>query len=326
MNNIDLLLVEPHKVSRDLRGYTVMFYGDPKTGKTTIASKFPKSLLLGFEKGYLTIPGVMAQPVNSWSDFLKIVKQLKTSEIKEKFDTIVIDTIDIAYDFVEKHICNIHGVDAIGDIPFGKGYSLTYKEFDSKLRDIVQNDYGLVLISHAQDKVFTDENDQEYNKIVPTLTGKGRLVATRMADIIGYSRGVENEDGKIITYLFMRGTYRFEAGSRFKYTPNKIIFSYDNLVDAIAEAITEEAKETGSKYVTDERESARSDSVNELDFDALKAEAESLIEELIEKDAAHYAPRITQIIERNIGKNQKLGDASRDQASLVEMIVSELKE
>lgn len=45
-----LLSIQPHKVSRDLRGYSVFFYGAAKTGKTTIASKFPGSLLLAFEK------------------------------------------------------------------------------------------------------------------------------------------------------------------------------------------------------------------------------------------------------------------------------------
>ena len=43
------------------------------------------------------------------------------------------------------------------------------KEFDECLRAIVQLDYGLVLISHAVDKTFTDETGKEFNKIVPTL-------------------------------------------------------------------------------------------------------------------------------------------------------------
>ena len=51
MADINLLELTPHQVSRDLRGYTVFFYGEPKSGKTTIASKFPNALLLAFEKG-----------------------------------------------------------------------------------------------------------------------------------------------------------------------------------------------------------------------------------------------------------------------------------
>ena len=59
MAGIDLLSLTPHQVSRDLRGYSVFFYGDPKTGKTTTAAHFPESLLLAFEKGYNAIPGII---------------------------------------------------------------------------------------------------------------------------------------------------------------------------------------------------------------------------------------------------------------------------
>ena len=116
---IDILNLQPHKVSRDLRGYSVFFYGGWKTGKTTVASKFPKSLILAFEKGYNALPGVMAQPINSWSEFLKVCKQLQKEEVKEKFETIIIDTADIAYSYCEKFICTNNGVDTIPDIPYG---------------------------------------------------------------------------------------------------------------------------------------------------------------------------------------------------------------
>ena len=46
-----LLDIKPHQVSRDLRGYSVLFYGEPKSGKTTTASRFPGALVLAFEKG-----------------------------------------------------------------------------------------------------------------------------------------------------------------------------------------------------------------------------------------------------------------------------------
>lgn len=32
--SIDIFNIEPHKVSRSLDGYTIMFYGEPKTGAT----------------------------------------------------------------------------------------------------------------------------------------------------------------------------------------------------------------------------------------------------------------------------------------------------
>lgn len=66
-----------------------------KTGKTTIAAKFPKTLLLAFEIGYLAIPGILAQPIHSWSEFKKVLKQLNTDEAHQQFSNIVIDTAKI---------------------------------------------------------------------------------------------------------------------------------------------------------------------------------------------------------------------------------------
>ena len=321
---MDIFSIQPHVVSRDLRGYSVLFYGDPKSGKTTTASKFPKSLIVAFEKGYAAIPGVMAAPVNSWSEFLKLLKQLKEPAAKERFETIVIDTADIAYDYVEQYICNVNSVDAINKIPFGQGFTMAGKEFDSKLRQIVQLGYGLVLISHATDKQFKDEQGAEFNKIVPTLGNKPRLICQRLCDIIAYSRAVETGDG-LKTMLFMRGTPRFEAGSRFKYTPDFIEFSYKNLVDAIGDAIDKQAEEDGGTYITDEKQNLHGTAAV-IDYDAVVAEFGIIVNSLMEKDAAFYAPRITEVVERYLGKGKKVAECSRDQAQLIDMVVYDIKE
>lgn len=326
--DINLLGLEPHKVSRDLRGYSVFFYGEPKSGKTTIASKFPNSLLLSFEKGYNALAGVMAQPVNSWAEFLKVCKQLKEDAVKEKFETIIIDTSDIAYSYCEKYICQANGANTIADIPYGKGYTLVAQEFDEKLRFIVQMGYGIVLISHATDKTFKDESGIEYNKIVPTLDKRANNIVSRMADIIGYSRTVTDENGHNKTMLFMRGTQRYEAGSRFKFTPDYIEFSYNNLVNAIADAIDKQAKEDGEELFTSERENAYKDTSSYLDFDALMNEFSVLIAKFQEdetKMATYYAPRITQIIDRYLGKGKKVNEMSRDQVEQLALIVDDLK-
>ena len=336
---IDLLNITPHQVSRDLRGYSVFFYGEPKSGKTTIATKFPRHMLLAFEKGYNAIPGAMAQPVNSWSEFRKVLKQLKDPRVKEKFETIIVDTADIAYDYCEKYICQNakrpdggFGVDAVGDIPFGKGYTMVAKEFDECLRSIVQMDYGLVLISHSVDKTFKDEQGIEYNQIVPTLGNKPRNIVSRMCDIIGYSRAVQNADGKTSTKLFMRGTPRYVAGSRFKYTPDYIDFSYSDLVKAIGDAIDKQMEEDGSEYFTNERTNLYKTVIGtELDFDELLGSFNSIINTLMQTKpedefASYWQPRIVQITDKYLGKGMKVSQCSRDQVEALDLIVTDLKE
>ena len=338
MNGINLLDIVPHQVSHDLRGYSVFFYGEPKSGKTTIATKFPRHLLLAFEKGYNAIPGAMAQPINSWAEFKKVLKQLPDPKVKEKFETIIVDTADIAYDLCEKYICanakrsdGGFGVDSIGDIPFGKGYTMVAKEFDESLRSIVQMGYGLVLISHAIDKTFTDETGKEFNQIVPTLGSKPRNIVSRMCDIIGYSRAIQNEDGTTTTKLFMRGTPRYMAGSRFKYTPDYIDFTYNDLVKAIGDAIDKQMQEDGAEFFTDERTNVYAEVTQALDFDELVATFNDIVNSIIEnndeeKFQNYWQPRIIQITEKYLGKGQKVNQCSREQTEALDLIVTDLKE
>ena len=335
---INILNITPHQVSRDLRGYSVFFYGEPKSGKTTTASKFPNALLLAFEKGYNALAGVMAQPINSWSEFRQVLRQLKTDEAKAMFSTIIIDTADIAYDYVTKYICDNakrpdggFGVDKIGDIPFGQGYGLVGQEFDECLRSIVQMNYGLVLISHSTDKSFKDESGQEYKKIVPTLDKRATNIVSRMADIIGYSRAITMEDGTESVKLFMRGTQRYMAGSRFKYTPDYIDFNYTNLVNAIAEAIDKQAAIEGQEYFTDERVNLHQDTMKELDFDELMSEFQAIVQGLMEandeeKFQSFWQPRLTETIEKYLGKGNKISNCNRTQVEAVSLIVSDLKD
>ena len=329
MASIDIFAVKPHVVSRDLKGYTILLYGAPKTGKTTIASKFSKALLLGFEAGYLTIPGIMALPINSWAEFKTVLKQLKTDEGHATYDNIIIDTVDIAYDLCEKYVCNRENVENIADLAYGKGYNMVSKEFDEALRLIPQIGYGLVMISHSQDKVFTDENGKEYNQICPTLGNRPRLIVDRMSDLIIYAHPIQEEDGSIHTVGFMRQTPRFVAGSRFKYTPDSIEFNYDNLVNAIGDAIDKQAAEYDNKFVTDAPTENKSGS-DVLDFNELMKQFDSLIEKIQDVTGSTFgttwAPRIVEITDKYLGKGKKVSDATPQQVEQLELIVNELTE
>ena len=279
----------------------------------------------------------MAQPVNSWGEFRKVLRQLKDPKVQERFSTIIVDTADIAYDYCEKYICanapradGGFGVDAIGDIPYGKGYKMAAKEFDDCLRSILQMNYGLVLISHSVDKTFKDQNGNEYNQIVPTLDNKPRNIVNRMADIIGYSRTVDLPEGGTATKLFMRGTPRYVAGSRFKYTPDVIDFTYQNLVNAICDAIDRQAAEEGSEHFTTNDANLYTAS-KELDFDELMMQFNSMIQDLsVQSDEetfkTYWQPRITQIIESYLGKGMRVSQCSREQTEALDLIVTAIKD
>lgn len=321
---IDLLAIQPHQISRDLREKIVVIYGEPKVGKTTIASQFPKALLLAFEKGYNALSGVMAQNVTKWSEFKKILKQLENKAVQEKFETIVVDTADLAYASCEKFIIQREGVDKIGDIPYGAGYKMVRDEFDTSLRSIPMMNYGLVMISHAQIATVTMEDGTEYSKTMPTLAKQPRQVVLSMADIIGYAKSVER-DGESKTVLFLRGTPQFEAGSRFKYTPPVIKFEYEALVKAIAEAIEKEEQDKGQTTVVEKGENVYQET--ELSFDDLKTEIKDLTAKLVETKGADVAKKtMKDLVELHLGKGRTLKDVTESQVEQLSLVAYDLKE
>ena len=329
MAEISLLDLQPHQVSRDLRGYSVLLYGAPKTGKTTIASHFPGALLCAFEKGYNALADVYAQPINSWADFKKVITQLKQPAVAEKFQTIIVDTGDIAYDMCVKYICSRESTvdktyETIGDIPYGKGYTLAMQEYDEQFRKILQMNYGLVIISHDKDKIFKDESGQEYNKIVPTLDNRAALVCERTCDIIGYAREVNTDNGPQ-TRLFLRGTPRFEAGSRFRYMPESILFEYDALVNAIGDAVEKEAAQ-GAHRVTDKNQAPNVYAQEETyDFSAMMDEFQTIVGDLVQK-SPNMASKITSIVDKHLGKGKKVGDCTEANAPQLDLILYDLRE
>src|SRR5699024_8653986 len=99
-----------------------------------------------------------------------------------------------------------------------------------------------------------------------------QTIVARMCDIIGYSRSVENDAGNLETRLFMRGTQRFIAGSRFTHTPDSIVFTYDNLVGAIADAVDKLVEEFGSDAVTSDRGEHNHISSTDLNLEEILSE------------------------------------------------------
>ena len=218
---------------------------------------------------------------------------------------------------------------AIGDLGYGKGYALAKKEFDECLRKIPQMGYGLIMISHDQDKTFKDEDGNEYNQIVPTLGNQPRLVVDRMSDIIGYARPFQEDDGTTKTLLFMRGTPRFIAGSRFADTPDYIEFTYDNLVNAIHSAVDKLAERYGEKAVTDKVSTAHVPQP-EIDFDAEMQTFNDIVAKLQDAGGGAfgtlYAPRIQEIVTRHLGAGKTVTDMSRNQGEQLVLINDDLKE
>ena len=106
----------------------------------------------------------------------------------------------------------------------------------------------------------------------------------------------------------------------------KIPFGYDELVNAIADAIELSEKKDGITVVDS---SSLVPSIEKLDFSKVRAEAQDLWKRLVgEGDNANpdVAADILKKIEMTMGRRMKLSEFTEDQCELLNLVVDEMKD
>ena len=317
---INLKNIKPHKISKDLSGYTIYIYGQGGVGKTTFACEIPHSMLFAFEHGYGALNVEMPVDINTWTDIKSILRQLDDPEIKENYPIIIVDTVDKAAALCEKYTCNQLGIENIGDGGWGvNGWAKVKKEWENTWNTIQMKGYTLVFISHAKDKTFKRKDGTEYNQIIPACPTVYNEIVRNLVDIEAYAM-IDNGYRKLI---IRNQDDTIECKSRIKYIPTEVDFSYKALSNAISEAIAEEERIKGSDAVTTEREVFNSAEPT-YDYDALMKEFNSIAQTLMEKNQSNGL-KITAVVENYLGKGKKVVETNPSQAEFIYLINEELK-
>lgn len=332
MAKINLAELQPTRLCKDLRGRFIEIFGREKSGKTSTAVLWPKPLLCAFEIGYHALANVYAADIDNWSTFKDICRQLKKPEMKERFETIIIDTVGIAYSMCEDYIKQQQGVTEISEIAWGRGFKMLREEFEKTFRELSKQGYALIFIAHSKTKT-TDVIDSEGNKleqISPNLSQACAEAVNSLVDIIAYL-GVEYDENRNATrWLYLRETPTIFAGSRYRALVPKIPLSYDGLVKAVADAMEEEARITGTGFVSEDELKNSTSDVPEATFQEVMQEAKAKwikyldgAESEEEKDIRFNT--MQTIISKIFGSNSfKLSQAIPQQKSLVELFNAEM--
>ena len=328
MADIDIFSLEPSKISRDLKGKFLLIYGQPKTGKSTFGSQLPRALFMNFEQGTNALAGIKSQPILRWTDAKKVLTQLRKPQAKEIFDTIVVDTASIAWQLCEKYICQRENVDSIRDVPWGQGWNMLKQEFSEFWREITLLGFGILFIAHSKDKPteMRNEDGEAITAVCPDLPNQCYTIINSIVDIIGYLQVQMNPDGTSERYLYTRSTPTVFAGSRYQYLAPKIKFGYQELVDAIGDAIDMAVEKDGAE-VTDHTEIAQ---IKDRPFQEVMAEAKEVWTKYLdvpEEEREQHLMIMKDIIKRVFGSEEfKLSQAVPSQSSLVEYFIDEVKQ
>ena len=266
----------------------------------------------------------------TWGDFQRATLQLKKEEVQDKFKTIVIDTADISWELCEQYICSRNGVESLGDVAWGKAYKEASDEFAKQMRTISMLGYGIVFISHAEahmenvdPKADKDDDDAAKKEVVkPSLNKRPYKIINGMVDLIGYI-GIEyTDDGSSDRYIYTRETPNIVAGNRFKYLPAKIPFSYESLVNELADA-TEMAAKRAGVTPSDEVVVGVQANPDARSYEELETIAQNIWIEAIGANQDN-AVKIIDAVEKVFGTRMKLSDIKKNQVDLYEVLVQEL--
>ena len=227
----------------------LFLYGEPYTGKTTFASKFPNPLILSTDGNYkfLTTPALDVNNLTDWKELIDVLAKKDND-----YETIIIDVVDHLIDMVRDDILSAYNITHESDLPHGKGWHMVKKPIYTILRKIVALPYNIIFIGHSQHYTETDRIGRDISYINSSLSEKVSNVIKGLVDGTFYvakeTEKEKDEDGNehIITkYKMYLNTIddMLKMGSRILFKDNIIDLDYDLFIDLYKDAVINPVKE-----------------------------------------------------------------------------------
>lgn len=203
-------------IVQDFNRYMTLVYGREGIGKTTLFASFPDILFL------LTEPGAKGLELfdvecETWEDILNVVDLLEEDPIHYK--TVVIDTVDRAYDFAMTYTCqrlhiNYPGEDEQGENDWGLSWREVKKEFMSVVHRLSRLRLGPFFTSHAKESRIKTRSGETYDRVYPTMSGQARAVVEAVVDNIFFADYVKTVGGRDVRVIFTEGSEGICAKAR----------------------------------------------------------------------------------------------------------------
>lgn len=215
-----ITLPKPQKLQPKSQPHNFFIWGATMSGKSYFSSFFPNPLVLNTdgnsEQG--SAPSFQIRNIRDANGKLKqsAIKQLDEiitalQNNNPGYQTLVVDVIDDICVMIEQAICIDAGVQALSDIPYGKGYAM----FNTALQQFVMDLKALPLnvIYISRELSITDE-DTGVTTYEPSLKTKYYNIVNGNCDLVIRTKKVG--DGQNASY------FREIKALRTKYDPKNI--------------------------------------------------------------------------------------------------------
>ena len=174
------LLKSPNELSSDVK-LSMLIYGQPGLGKTTLALSAPSPVLIDADKGIKRVEKRFQVPSLPLDDYWSFRELLKSPELAP-FQTIVVDTmgklVDRMGDWLMKRNDKLRQSD--GSLTM-KGYGALKTEFQSLLREMQSLNKHIIFVAHER-----EDKDGDTRIIRPDVSGSSGKDLVKDLDLMGY--------------------------------------------------------------------------------------------------------------------------------------------
>lgn len=249
--NVEENIPEPNKFPNNR---LFLIYGSPKTGKSTFAASWDNPLMVDLENGTSDIKCTRIRP----RTYKELTTDLKDPDISN-YDTIVIDSIDIVYNMLERIVINRlnkqlkTNYSYIGDFPMGAGWSGVKNGMSSWIYEyidpLLQQDKNVILIGHEKSETIKRQGKDDLTQYKVNLSGKTGDMVTSLCHVIG--RVYIKNNGK--HHISFSGSHDI-AGSRIKALAGRDVPLNIKVMRSVIEKYTPKPGKTMGEIVDQAKE------------------------------------------------------------------------
>lgn len=224
-------------MSTEMKDMTIWLYGAPYSGKTVFASNFPNAAVLSFDGNAQHASNDAGEPLfkNEQIFNIKSLDEMQTALKKinasDKFETLIVDTIDILEQMVRQHVLDQLEIE---DESQGEGYGLAWRYsregFYKALFNMKKFKGNVIFVSWEDEYVETDKLGREFTKYRPLVNPKLHARISGLTTIIMRTIKKQTKDG--FAYgLSIGGDANELGGTRMTIKKNTIPNDYQKFVE-----------------------------------------------------------------------------------------------
>lgn len=232
---------KPREVVADKR-IRIFIYGEPYSGKTTFASKFPNPIILSTDGNYdlLDTPAITLTTTTDW---IKAIEELESG--KHTYETVIVDVVDQFFDIVRSDYLKKMGKEHETDMNM-KGWELVRKPFKMLLYRLSQLPYNIVFIGHSKTKTLKDRFGIETDVTTYVLPDDLARFVTSVVKATFFAqveKSIETDDegNKIFSrkyYLYLNSVDdSVKGGSRILFKKDKIDLDYNEFISVLRDSV-----------------------------------------------------------------------------------------